>query len=208
MELLQQILFVAAAAIAIWMFSRKILEIRRNIFLARKDPAYNDRPAERWRNVFLLALGQKKMFRNPLVAILHFVIYAGFIIINIEVLEIFLDGVFGTHRMFAGIGPIGLPVEVGPRVQEAGRVRAGHDHRRGQASDERGRKHDAVLVIRGPVRVIKIGQGAMVADAVIVPTYPQPRSVRRIAMIRAIFRCCDRKAAPRVAKAKAGAASL
>ena len=106
MELLQQILFVAAAAIAIWIFSRKILEIRRNIFLARKEPAYNDRPAERWRNVFLLALGQKKMFRNPLVAILHFVIYAGFIIINIEVLEIFLDGVFGTHRMFAGIGPI------------------------------------------------------------------------------------------------------
>ena len=51
--------------------------------------------------MLLLAFGQKKMFRNPLVAVLHFVIYAGFIIINIEVLEIILDGIFGTHRMFA-----------------------------------------------------------------------------------------------------------
>ena len=48
-----------------------------------------------------LALGQKKMFRYPLVGMMHFVIYAGFIIINIEVLEIVLDGIFGTHRMFA-----------------------------------------------------------------------------------------------------------
>jgi ferredoxin len=49
----------------------------------------------------LLAFGQKKMFRNPLVAIMHFFVYAGFIIINIEVLEIVLDGIFGTHRLFA-----------------------------------------------------------------------------------------------------------
>jgi heterodisulfide reductase subunit C len=55
--------------------------------------------------VLLLAFGQKKMFRNPLVAVLHFFIYAGFIIINLEVLEIFLDGLFGTHRMFAA--PLG-----------------------------------------------------------------------------------------------------
>lgn len=70
--------------------------------LGRKDPPYNDHPGLRWRNVLLLALGQKKMFRNPLVAVMHFVVYAGFIIINIEVLEIFLDGIFGTHRLFAG----------------------------------------------------------------------------------------------------------
>ena len=56
---------------------------------------------QRWKNVLLLAFGQKKMFRNPLVAVMHFVIYAGFIIINIEVLEIVLDGIFGTHRLFA-----------------------------------------------------------------------------------------------------------
>ena len=53
----------------------------------------------------LLAFGQKKMFRNPLVAVLHFFVYAGFIIINIEVLEIVLDGIFGTHRLFAA--PVG-----------------------------------------------------------------------------------------------------
>ena len=101
MSTIQQILFVIAAGLAIWLFAKKAGEIRRNIFLGRDEP-YNDRPAERWKNVFLLAFGQKKMFRNPLVAILHFVIYAGFIIINIEVLEIVLDGAVGTHRLFSG----------------------------------------------------------------------------------------------------------
>ena len=100
MSYLQQILFVIVAGVAIWMFSKKAVEIRRNILLG-KDEAYHDRPGERWKNVLLLAFGQKKMFRNPLVAILHFVIYAGFIIINIEVLEIVLDGILGTHRLFS-----------------------------------------------------------------------------------------------------------
>ncbi len=49
----------------------------------------------------ITGFGQKKMFRYPLVGIMHFVIYAGFVIINIEILEIILDGLFGTHRMFA-----------------------------------------------------------------------------------------------------------
>src|SRR5262249_44736749 len=61
----------------------------------------SDNPGLRWKNVLLLAFGQKKMFRNPLVAVLHFFVYAGFIIINIEVLEIMLDGIFGTHRLFS-----------------------------------------------------------------------------------------------------------
>ena len=60
----------------------------------------HDHPGKRWKNLLLLAFGQKKMFRNPLVAVLHFFIYAGFIIINLEVLEIFLDGILGTHRLF------------------------------------------------------------------------------------------------------------
>ena len=102
MSYLSQILFIALTAVAIWLFSKKVRELRRNILLGRDEP-YNDRPAERWKNVLLLAFGQKKMFRNPLVAILHFVIYAGFIIINIEVLEIVLDGILGTHRLFAGL---------------------------------------------------------------------------------------------------------
>src|SRR3989337_1191967 len=101
MSYLQQILFIIVTAVAIWIFAKKANEIRRNIYLGRDEP-YNDRPGERWKNVFLLAFGQKKMFRNPLVAILHFVIYAGFIIINLEVLEIVLDGILGTHRLFSG----------------------------------------------------------------------------------------------------------
>jgi ferredoxin len=100
MSYLQQTLFIITLAIAIWVFARKIREIRTNILLGR-DENYGDRRGERWKNLLLLAVGQKKMFRNPLVALLHFVIYAGFIIINIEVLEIILDGIFGRHRMFA-----------------------------------------------------------------------------------------------------------
>jgi ferredoxin len=99
-QLIQQILFVVVAAFAIWLFASNIKKIRRNILLG-KDEDYSGNKAERWKNVLLLAFGQKKMFRNPLVAVLHFFIYAGFIIINIEVLEIVLDGGLGRHRLFA-----------------------------------------------------------------------------------------------------------
>ena len=100
MQYLQQILFILTLAIAIWLFSTKVKEIAANIRLGKEED-YSDQPGERWKNVLLLAFGQKKMFRRPLVALLHFVIYAGFLIINIEVLEIILDGIFGTHRLFA-----------------------------------------------------------------------------------------------------------
>ena len=99
MHILQQVFFGALALLAIVLFSKKIMQIRRNIFLGRAEDLSDNKP-QRWRNLLLLALGQKKMFRNPLVAVLHFVIYAGFIIINIEVLEIVLDGILGTHRLF------------------------------------------------------------------------------------------------------------
>jgi heterodisulfide reductase subunit C len=100
MQLAQQILFILISAVSVFFFSKKVKEISRNIKLGR-DEKINDNKPQRWRNVLLLAFGQKKMFRNPLVAVLHFFVYAGFIIINIEVLEIVLDGIFGTHRMFA-----------------------------------------------------------------------------------------------------------
>jgi heterodisulfide reductase subunit C len=100
MQIAQQILFVLLAGVSTWLFSKKVKEIARNIKLGR-DEDISDNKQQRWRNVFLLAFGQKKMFRNPLVAALHFFVYAGFIIINIEVLEIVLDGVLGTHRLFA-----------------------------------------------------------------------------------------------------------
>jgi len=99
MHILQQILFIALAGIASWLFAKKIGEIRRNILLG-KDEDLSDNRSLRWKNLALLALGQKKMFKNPLVAVMHLVIYAGFIIINIEVLEILLDGILGTHRLF------------------------------------------------------------------------------------------------------------
>ncbi|HTB24462.1 MAG TPA: hypothetical protein VK711_03785, partial [Puia sp.] len=107
MQLVQQIAFIIIAITAIWLFSRNIFRIRKNILLGR-DEDYSDQPGKRWKNLLLLAFGQKKMFRNPLVAVLHFFIYAGFIIINVEVLEIFLDGIFGSHRIFVMVMGIDL----------------------------------------------------------------------------------------------------
>ncbi|MGZ5246354.1 MAG: 4Fe-4S dicluster domain-containing protein [Flavitalea sp.] len=104
MEILAQVLFVLLLAISIFLFARKVRDIKANINLGKDEP-YNDHPDQRWKNLLLLAFGQKKMFRKPLVALMHFVIYAGFIIINIEVLEIMIDGIFGTHRIFAA--PLG-----------------------------------------------------------------------------------------------------
>jgi heterodisulfide reductase subunit C len=99
MNYILQAAFVLLAGFAIWLFTKNGTQIKKNILLG-KDKDLSDNPAQRWRNVILLAFGQKKMFRNPLVAILHFIIYAGFIIINIEVLEIIMDGLLGTHRLF------------------------------------------------------------------------------------------------------------
>lgn len=104
MQIVQQILFILLSAAAIYLFAKKSRFIYRNIFLGL-DEKLNDQPARRWRNLLLLAFGQKKMFRNPLVGVLHFFVYAGFVIINIEVLEIVLDGILGTHRLFAA--PLG-----------------------------------------------------------------------------------------------------
>ena len=99
MQLVQQILFILLAATAIWLFVKKVKFIRRNINLGR-DEKFEPHP-DRWKNVLLMAFGQKRMFDKPLVALLHFAVYAGFVIINIEILEIILDGIFGTHRLFA-----------------------------------------------------------------------------------------------------------
>ncbi|MCD6063059.1 MAG: iron-sulfur-binding reductase [Flavipsychrobacter sp.] len=104
MQLIQQIAFIILAGISIYLFAKKIGEIRRNIKLGR-DEDLNDNPGQRWKNMILLALGQQKMFKKPLPAFLHLAVYAGFIIINIEILEILLDGILGQHRLFAG--PLG-----------------------------------------------------------------------------------------------------
>ncbi|MFY7653078.1 MAG: 4Fe-4S dicluster domain-containing protein [Chitinophagaceae bacterium] len=91
--------FCIISIVAVYLFSKKAMQIKRNIFIGKPE-AITDNPAQRWKNVWLLAVGQKKMFHNPLVAVLHLVIYAGFIIINLEVLEIVLDGLTGQHRLF------------------------------------------------------------------------------------------------------------
>lgn len=99
MQLIQQILFILLTAAAVFVFARKVKFIRRNIRLGREE---NFEPSpDRWRNMLLMAFGQKRMFDKPLVALMHFAVYAGFIIINIEILEIVLDGLFGKHRLFA-----------------------------------------------------------------------------------------------------------
>ncbi|HET9826561.1 MAG TPA: (Fe-S)-binding protein [Chitinophagaceae bacterium] len=100
MQIVQQILFILLALTALFLFAKNVRKIRRNILLGH-DEDYSDHPSDRWKNILLIAFGQKKMFRNPLVAVMHFFIYAGFIIINIEVLEIVLDGGLGKHRLFA-----------------------------------------------------------------------------------------------------------
>jgi ferredoxin len=107
MQYIPQVLFLIISAIAVYLFARKAATIRRNILLG-KDEDFSDNKPLRWKNMVLLALGQKKMFRNPFPALLHLVVYAGFVIINIEVLEIVLDGLTGKHRLFASLLPGGL----------------------------------------------------------------------------------------------------
>ncbi|RIV27890.1 4Fe-4S dicluster domain-containing protein [Fibrisoma montanum] len=100
MNYLQQVLFFIAVGVTAWYITRRVQLISRAIKLGRAENR-TDHPDERLRTMLLVAFGQKKMFTNPLVGIMHFVIYLGFIIINIEILEIILDGILGTHRLFA-----------------------------------------------------------------------------------------------------------
>jgi succinate dehydrogenase/fumarate reductase-like Fe-S protein len=112
MVLLQQLFFILMAGLAGFLFWKKARSIRRNILLG-KDENLNDYPERRWRNVLLLALGQKKMFKRPIPAVLHLLVYAGFIIINIEILEIVLDGLSGHHRLFAPLLGKGYGILIG-----------------------------------------------------------------------------------------------
>ena len=82
-----------------------VKKIIRNIKLGTAVDR-SDNPKERWKNMAMIALGQSKMVKRPVAGILHIVVYLGFIIINIELLEIIIDGLFGTHRVFAFLGGI------------------------------------------------------------------------------------------------------
>lgn len=107
MAYLPNIIFAIALILGIGYFSKNIKKLIRNIKLGQ-DVDASDNKSERWKNVVNIALGQSKMVRRPISGLLHLVVYIGFIIINIEVLEIIIDGLFGTHR----IGLKVLPVSV------------------------------------------------------------------------------------------------
>ena len=94
------ILFIIFLGAAFFLFYRSIRKIRRNILLGR-DVERTDNPSLRWKTTLRVALGQSKMVVRPVAGFLHILVYAGFVIINIEILEIIIDGVFGTHRIFS-----------------------------------------------------------------------------------------------------------
>ncbi|HEV8514970.1 MAG TPA: (Fe-S)-binding protein [Cyclobacteriaceae bacterium] len=100
MAILQQILFIIILGAAGFFIRKRVLRIRDNIRLGKKKEI-TDHKNERLSNMLLVAFGQKKMFKRIIPASLHFLIYAGFLIINLEVLEFIIDGIFGTHRIFA-----------------------------------------------------------------------------------------------------------
>ncbi len=105
MEYLDNILFTILLCAGIFLFVKNIRKIRRNILLGR-DVDLSDNKSSRWKTMFHVALGQSKMVSRPLPAILHIFVYVGFIIINIEVIEILIDGVSGTHRVLSFLGPL------------------------------------------------------------------------------------------------------
>lgn len=100
MQIFQQILFLAVLVAAGFFFYKNAFKIYRNIKLGKPEKI-DDQPEVRWKNMIILAFGQKKMFKRIVPAVLHFLVYAGFLIMNIEMLEIVLDGLLGTHRLFA-----------------------------------------------------------------------------------------------------------
>ncbi|MEW7291683.1 4Fe-4S dicluster domain-containing protein [Aquimarina sp. 2304DJ70-9] len=103
MQYIPNILFVIVLVAGIGYFTKNIRKVIRNIRLG-KDVDRSDNKGERFKNMAMIALGQSKMVRRPVSGILHIVVYLGFIIINLEVLEIIIDGIFGTHRIFAFLG--------------------------------------------------------------------------------------------------------
>ncbi|NUY79975.1 (Fe-S)-binding protein [Flavobacterium sp. MAH-1] len=103
MNYLDNIFFAVILALGVGFFAMNVKKLIRNIKLGR-DIDRSDNPGERWTNMAMIALGQKKMVKRPVSGILHILVYVGFVIINIEVLEIVIDGLFGTHRIFSFLG--------------------------------------------------------------------------------------------------------
>ncbi len=105
MAYLPNAIFAVVLVSGVLLFLRNIKKLKRNISLG-KDVSIDGSKKERWQNVILIALGQSKMVRRPVSGIMHIIVYVGFIVINIEVLEIVLDGLIGTHRLFSHFGSL------------------------------------------------------------------------------------------------------
>jgi heterodisulfide reductase subunit C len=105
MSYLPNILFAIALFIGIGYFAKNVKKLTRNIKLGQ-DIDVSDNKPQRWKNMAMIALGQSKMVRRPIAGFLHVIVYVGFIVINIEVLEIIIDGLLGTHRIFSSVGSL------------------------------------------------------------------------------------------------------
>ncbi|MBN1649751.1 MAG: (Fe-S)-binding protein [Bacteroidales bacterium] len=100
--MISSITFLVLLAITIFLFYRSIHTIVKNIKLG-KPLDINDQKGKRWKTMFLVAIGQSKMVKRPIAGVLHIMVYVGFILVNIEMLEILIDGISGSHRIFAFI---------------------------------------------------------------------------------------------------------
>jgi heterodisulfide reductase subunit C len=101
--MIAQLLFFTLFTAAVVLFIRNIRRVIRNIRLGRAVDR-SDNAGQRWKMMVRVALGQSKMVTKPVAGIMHIFVYVGFVIINLEVLEIIIDGIFGTHRVFSFIG--------------------------------------------------------------------------------------------------------
>ena len=104
-QYLPNVVFAILLLVGIGYFARNVKKIRRNISLG-KDVDVSDNKGQRWKNMARIAMGQSKMVVRPVAGLMHILVYVGFVIINIEVLEIIIDGLLGTHRVFAPLGSL------------------------------------------------------------------------------------------------------
>jgi heterodisulfide reductase subunit C len=106
---MNQLIFITILCIMGYFIARRFSRIAKTIHLAR--PVQVTNKSARWQRVLLLAFGQRKMFEKPLIGVMHLFIYVGFVLINVEILEIILDGILGSHRMLAPyLGDLYMPI--------------------------------------------------------------------------------------------------
>ena len=106
MSYIPNIIFIILLISSSGLFIRNLLKIKRNINLGKGETLEFNNPGKRLKNMLRVAFGQSKMVSRPVAGILHFIVYVSFVIINIELIEIIIDGIFGTHRVFSPIGSV------------------------------------------------------------------------------------------------------